>query len=194
MTSDSKYLFSSGLGRSTVKKWIVNENSALDDSWEAEVKGGVYSLVKTDGWKYLFIGTSRGEIHRIDCGDCTDCPLMQKKHKAPVYSMAVSSDDHALYSGDGDGRVLVWEINEKRFNLTKDLGQVHSGTIWVMCCSADGFLFSCDEMANLQQWKLSKKMVEKDGAPKKPAKVIQVIEKIIEQTNEDDLYLQFYFC
>jgi WD40 repeat protein len=194
ITSDSKFLFSSDLGRNTLKKWIVNENSTLDDSWEAKVGGGVYSLITTDGWKFLFIGTSRGEIHRIDCGDCTDCPLMEKKHKAPVYSMAKSWDDHTLYSGDGNGCVLVWEINEKRFNLTKDLGQVHTGTIWAMCTSTDGFLYSCDEMANLQKWKLSKNMVKKEGAPTKPAKVSRVNEKIMEQQTEEDLYLQFYLC
>lgn len=89
-------------------------------SWDLQTMMPHNFMVKLDGHPYscaydtstdlLFIGTSTGKLHWINCAEKQEVKLFDL-HKKAIYD--ITPVDNCLYVSSGDGSISVWNISNK---------------------------------------------------------------------------------
>lgn len=119
--------------------WKVREGK-LARRWD-QVPGWVSGAAFLPGQDNVLIAAAKyftdepGELWQMPAGPGT--PRKAGTYSAPIYSMAVSRDASRLLTGDGSGRVCLW--NARTMTQLRCLS-AHQSSVWDVAFSPDGRL------------------------------------------------------
>lgn len=94
-------------GDNILASWDLT--SMMPHNFMVKLEGHPYACVYDVSSDLLFIGTSAGKLHWINCAGKKELKLFDL-HKKAIYDMAVFND--CLYVSSGDGSLSIWDIND----------------------------------------------------------------------------------
>ncbi|KAK3696679.1 hypothetical protein QZH41_003286 [Actinostola sp. cb2023] len=117
---------------------------------DATATSFVTALATLDGDKEVLVGTDQGRIVRLELDSDTVLQIFQEENPEPhkksaVTALAKSTDEKRFVTGNSDGELRLWCVNEEAPRLLRSCKSRING----LCTLEKGFYAACDESGHL---------------------------------------------